>query len=238
VLDWRQSRVPKVAALISSLTPDLSKVLSLLAAALICAGLANGLARPERRLDWTGWAPPPAAAPATASATAPATPLPPPQPPAARTQVPAPAAAAPAPAAPRKAPAPPPPAPAPSRFAPSAGELIRELSSEAALEAFRLKLPFLDARRSSDYEDGHLPGAWSVPIWEAAAPARITEFEARANPSPQSPIVIYCAGGDCEDSRLLARKLVDLGYRNLFIYRDGFPDWVKQGRPQERGPRP
>jgi rhodanese-related sulfurtransferase len=77
-----------------------------------------------------------------------------------------------------------------------------------------------------------------VPIWEQDAPARITEFEARVNPSPQAPIVAYCSGGDCEDSRLLARKLVELGYRNLFIYRDGFPDWVQRGRPQTRGARP
>lgn len=207
--------------------------MALLAAALICAGLANGWARPDRKLDWTGWAPPPA--PLQPAAPAPA----PPQPPA------PPVAAAPAPPAPRKPPKPvaaavpaPPPAPADTPFAPSPGQLVRDLASEPALEAFRRKLPFLDARRSADFEAGHVPGAWSVPIWEAVAAARITEFEARANPSPQSPIVIYCAGGDCEDSRLLAKKLVGLGYRNLLIYRDGFPDWVKQGRPQERGARP
>ena len=208
--------------------------MTLLAAALICAGLANGLARPDRKLDWSGWAPPPAT-------PQPAAPAPtPPQPPAA-----APVPAAPAPPAPRKTPRPvaaalptPPPPSADAQFAPSSGELIRDLASEPALDAFRRKLPFLDARRSADFEAGHVPGAWSVPIWEAVAAARITEFEARANPSPQSPIVIYCAGGDCEDSRLLAKKLVGLGYRNLLIYRDGFPDWVKQGRPQEHGARP
>jgi rhodanese-related sulfurtransferase len=116
--------------------------------------------------------------------------------------------------------------------------VIRDIASEATWEAFRLKIPFLDARRSAEFQDGHVPGAWSVPIWEADAAARITEFEARANPAPLAPIAIYCSGGDCEDSRLLAKKLVDLGYRNLFIYRDGFPDWVKRGRPQERGARP
>jgi rhodanese-related sulfurtransferase len=116
--------------------------------------------------------------------------------------------------------------------------VIRDLSPDDAWAAFQLRIPFLDARRSEDYQDGHVADAWNVPIWEADAPARITEFEARTNPGPRAPIVIYCAGGDCEDSRLLARKLVDLGYRNLFIYRDGFPDWVKHGRPQQRGPHP
>jgi rhodanese-related sulfurtransferase len=68
--------------------------------------------------------------------------------------------------------------------------------------------------------------------------ARITEFEARARPALADPVVLYCSGGDCEDSRLLAGKLVALGYRNLLIYRDGFPDWAAQGRPQQQGARP
>jgi rhodanese-related sulfurtransferase len=125
-----------------------------------------------------------------------------------------------------------------ARFAPAPDAVIRDLSSEDAWAAYQLKAPFLDARRSSEYQEGHVAGAWSVPIWEADAAARITEFEARADPSPGTPIVVYCSGGDCEDSRLLAQRLVQLGYRNLFIYRDGFPDWARRGRPQAPGARP
>jgi rhodanese-related sulfurtransferase len=127
---------------------------------------------------------------------------------------------------------------APARFAPAPDAVIRDLSPQDAWEAFQLHIPFLDARRSADYQAGHVAGAWSVPIWEADADARITDFEARAKPAAKSPLVLYCAGGDCQDSRVLADKLVGLGYRNLFIYRDGFPDWARRGRPQQRGPRP
>jgi rhodanese-related sulfurtransferase len=208
---------------------DLMKALVLLAAAAVCAGLANAWARPDRKLGWTGWAPPPADLPAVHLTP----PLPPPP------AAPAPAPAAPAPAKAAAAPPAKPPASAPAaQFAPSPQEVIREISSAAAWDAFRLKIPFLDARRSDEFAAGHVPGAWSIPIWEADAPARITDFEARANPQPSAPIAIYCSGGDCADSRLLAKRLVDLGYRNLLIYRDGFPDWVRQGRPQEQGARP
>jgi rhodanese-related sulfurtransferase len=221
----------------SEIANDLLKALALLAAALVCAGLANGLVRRERKLDWTGWAPPPAALQPVAP--------PPPQPAPKRAAAPGPAPMAlpaPTPGPPAKAPKPPPANAATpgadAQFAPVPNAVIREISSSAAWDAFRLKIPFLDARRSEDFQAGHIAGAWSVPIWEASASSRIIEFEARANPAPQAPIGIYCSGGDCEDSRLLAKKLVDLGYRNLLIYRDGFPDWVKQGRPQERGARP
>jgi rhodanese-related sulfurtransferase len=230
LLNFPHSRAAKVVPLMRKAVSEPAKVLAILVAALVCAGVGNRFAGPHRKLDWTGWAPSQAVLPTA----------PPPAPPG-----PAPRAlAAPAPPPPAKAARTPglvkaPPAPAPATpFAPDPDQVIREISSDAALAAFRLKIPFLDARRSADYQAGHLPGAWSVPIWEADAAARITEFEARANPSPQSPIGIYCAGGDCADSKLLAEKLVRLGYRNLLIYRDGFPDWVKQGRPQEPGARP
>ena len=221
------------------------RALALLASAVFCAGLANRVARTDRKLAWTGWAPPPAAVPAAPPAAAP---LPVPAPAPAPAPPPAPVPAARAPRAPAAAPAVPPrPAPAQAqtqaptpaaRFAPAPDQVIRELSSEDAWAAYRQRVPFLDARRSAEYQDGHVAGAWSVPVWEADAAARITEFEARANPAPASPIVVYCSGGDCEDSRLLAQRLVQLGYRNLLIYRDGFPDWVQRGRPQAQGSRP
>ncbi|MDR3672351.1 MAG: rhodanese-like domain-containing protein [Holophaga sp.] len=211
--------------------PDLLKALTLLVAALVCAGLANVWARTDRKLDWMGWAPPAATPQTAAAAPAPPSPAPPPPTPAARATpaAPAPAVIEKAARAPRKPDA---------QFAPSPQEVIREISSPAAWDAFQLKIPFLDARRSEEFAAGHVPGAWSIPIWEANAAARITEFEARANPQSSAPIAIYCSGGDCADSKLLAKRLVDLGYRNLLIYRDGFPDWLQRGRPKEQGARP
>jgi rhodanese-related sulfurtransferase len=202
--------------------PSPLRIPALLAVALLCAALANGLAGPERRLTWTGWQAP-------MNAALPARPVAPAPEPAGAA---APARPAPRPAIPKSPPA------AANRFAPDPAAVIREIDSADALAAFQLKAPFLDARRSAEFAAGHVPGAWSVPVWEAAVDARITEFEARANPAPKAPIVIYCAGGGCVDSQLLARKLEALGYRNLLIYRDGFPDWQGQARPVVTGTRP
>ncbi len=232
---------------------DPFRALILLGAAVVCAGLGNSLARPDRRLAWAAGAPPPAATPGPALSPAVAPPVPAPAPapqaapapkaapvPRAVTPRPAPATQARAPepstsAAPAPAPA---DAPAPARFDPAPDAVIRDLSPQEAWAAFQQHIPFLDARRSADYLAGHVAGAWSVPIWEADADARITDFEARAKPAAKSPLVLYCAGGDCQDSRVLADKLVGLGYRNLFIYRDGFPDWARRNRPRQQGPHP
>jgi rhodanese-related sulfurtransferase len=247
------------------LAVDCSRALAFLAGAFLLAAGANGMAPADRKLAWGAWAPAPvgtapvpapsaaaassspsaaSSAPAEASpAPAPATASQPPTAAGHAPSAPAPASrpsqprqAAPAPAAtPGPAPAKP---PATDRFAPSPTEVIRNINSEDALAAWNLKIPFLDARRTQEFEDGHLPGAWSVPVWESGLEGRIIDFEARANPQPRAPIVLYCNGGDCQDSHLLARRLVELGYRNLLVYQDGFPDWAAKGRPVAKGAQP
>jgi rhodanese-related sulfurtransferase len=110
-----------------------------------------------------------------------------------------------------------------------------EIDSQAAWEAFRAGVPFLDARRSTDFAEGHVAGAWCAPVWESDLEDRLLSFKAARRPGPEDPIVLYCSGGDCRDSHLLAERLLGQGYARLRIYRDGFPDWVAQGRPVEKG---
>jgi len=196
----------------SRLAHHLTRALAFLAAAVLLGTVANHLAAPSRKLAWLGRAPAEPAAPPVA---------PPADPP-----------------APEPAPGPARPAPrAADPFQPSSTQAVREISSEVAWSAFGRRIPFLDARRTTDFEEGHVAGAWSAPVWESDCDRRITEFEARANPGMKDPVVIYCTGG-CEDSKLLAAKLQGLGYRNLLVYTDGFPDWTAKARPVAKGPRP
>jgi len=115
---------------------------------------------------------------------------------------------------------------------------VRDISGVEAQRAFRLKIPFLDARRSSDFLEGHVAGAWCLPVWESDLETRTTVFEATTRVSSKDPMVLYCSGGDCEDSHMLASKLMALGYRNLLIYRAGYPEWLQLGHPTEKGARP
>jgi rhodanese-related sulfurtransferase len=77
-----------------------------------------------------------------------------------------------------------------------------------------------------------------VPVWEADLEDRLIAFKAARRPGPDDPIVLYCSGGDCRDSHLLAEKLLAQGYFHLLIYRDGYPDWVAQGYPTAKGAQP
>jgi rhodanese-related sulfurtransferase len=90
---------------------------------------------------------------------------------------------------------------------------------------------FLDARRTSVYEQGHIAGARSFSVWESDIDDKVNAlFNERSSPEQQSqPIVVYCSGGACEDSHMLAEKLWGIQFNNVLVYKDGYPDWVKRG---------
>jgi rhodanese-related sulfurtransferase len=96
---------------------------------------------------------------------------------------------------------------------------------------------FLDARRTSVFEEGHIAGARPFPVWEADIDERVNAlFGERGEPADQNkPIVIYCSGGACEDSHMLAQKLWAIQFNNVYVYKDGFPDWQKRGGAVRKG---
>jgi rhodanese-related sulfurtransferase len=96
---------------------------------------------------------------------------------------------------------------------------------------------FLDARRTDVYAEGHIAGAALLPVWEDGLPAKIAAL-LHDKADPALPTVVYCAGGDCEDSRLLAQKLWMAGFRNLRVYSGGFPEWASRGWPVAKGAAP
>ena len=100
----------------------------------------------------------------------------------------------------------------------------------------RGNVPFLDARRSVVYRQGHIARARAFPVWEADIDERIKAL-ALEGLDTSAPIVVYCSGGDCKDFHMLAEKLHMVGFDNVLVYKDGFPDWQKRGLPVEEGRR-
>lgn len=124
------------------------------------------------------------------------------------------------------------------RFAPH-GQPYREVSGEDVVWLHaRPGALFLDARRTSAFQEGHLAGARSFPIWEDAVVTPRIEALAGEGRDGDAPVVVYCSGGNCEDSHMLCEKLFGLGFNNLLVYRDGWPDWQKRGGASRTGPEP
>ncbi|MBS1767279.1 MAG: rhodanese-like domain-containing protein [Acidobacteria bacterium] len=200
-----------------------------LLAALLCAWISNHFAGPTRRLAWIQEAPAPVVPAPAIAPMAPSAPMASP-----------PKSAVSEPAVRKIAKAETPawdPAALLTRFPPIQGQVYGEIGSDDARWLQAHGALFADARRSEVYAEGHIAGARSLPVWEDGLAAKIAAL-GKAAMGPDLPLVVYCAGGDCEDSKLLAQKLWVAGYRNLRVYTGGYPDWTAQSWPTAKGPEP
>jgi rhodanese-related sulfurtransferase len=213
---------------------------TLIVAATVCAMVANAFASKERKLvvvpSGGGGAPP--AGRRGAAATTPDVPVPAPVTPTTSTTT----TTAPVnrqPATTPKKPAPTPPQPE-KTFNPHPDKAYIEIHGDDVEALYKKGALFLDARRTSVYEQGHIPGARPYSVWESDIDEKVNKlFAERSDPREQNlPIVIYCSGGDCEDSHMLAQKLWGIQFNNVYVYKDGFPDWQKRGLPIHTGSAP
>jgi rhodanese-related sulfurtransferase len=225
-----------------NLRRHLIETATLVVVSVAVAFVSNALASKERKLKLPGDYPnatvvprpapagdPPAPVPAAAGEASPSM-KPPARPAVAASPVPQPSPAAP-----------------PANAAPAADLLARfpphpdvpwvEIGGDDAAFLQSRGVLFLDARRTKDYEQGHVRGARPFAVWESDIDDKVLSLLGEGRDANR-PVVLYCSGGDCEDSHLLGQKLFGAGFNNLLVYKDGFPDWVKRGGAVGRGDRP
>ena len=87
---------------------------------------------------------------------------------------------------------------------------------------------FVDVRTDADWEAGRIPGAVHLDLDRA-----LTEASLRAVARPDQAVVMYCNGTKCPRSSQAAAAAVGWGFRQVFYYRLGFPDWQAAGYPVE-----
>lgn len=128
--------------------------------------------------------------------------------------------------------------PKPARtFPPHPDKAWVEIDSESVRELYARGVPFIDARRTADYEMGHIRGARSMPVWESDLDDRLKAIYEEGL-DPEAPLVVYCSGGNCEDSHMLSQRLWGLGFNNVLVYKDGYPDWTANQGPTQTGSSP
>lgn len=191
-----------------SRAPFWVEAMGFLLASVAAAVIANAVAGPERKLKWIASRP----AAVTAARPTPAGP-----------QAPSPAVGIPTNG---------------KAFPPHPDKAWIEISGDDTAELHARKtVPFLDARRTSVYRDGHIAGARPFSVWEADIDDKVKAFFAEGT-DQSAPIVVYCSGGNCEDSHMLSDRLYQVGFDNVLVYKDGYPDWVSRGLPVTKGAEP
>jgi rhodanese-related sulfurtransferase len=112
---------------------------------------------------------------------------------------------------------------------PEATQLFRDPQYE--LES----IVFIDARDDRHYSEGHIPGAYQFDRYypEKHLPAVLPVC------LNATKIVVYCTGGDCEDSEFAALTLKDAGapLERIVVYAGGMTEWAANGLPVEIGER-
>lgn len=100
----------------------------------------------------------------------------------------------------------------------SVQELTRELASP--------KPPVLaEILGPPHYDKGHLPSALNLPL-EGFATSALQRL-----PDKGADIVVYCASASCQNSDIAGRKLRELGYQNVRVFRGGKAAWTEAGQP-------
>jgi len=73
-----------------------------------------------------------------------------------------------------------------------------------------------------EYEQGHIPGALSLPLNELG-------YLAKKELKKTDTIVVYCASYSCQASTKAAKKLLDLGYSKTLDFKGGKRCWRHAG---------
>jgi rhodanese-related sulfurtransferase len=104
----------------------------------------------------------------------------------------------------------------------------RLINIEDAVREYKDGTTFIDARRTKDYEAGHITGALPMSPYEADVEEKIGRFKENPETIAEAPIVAYCTNAnDCEDSKFLSQQLKAAGFPNVMVYTGGFWDWQK-----------
>lgn len=110
------------------------------------------------------------------------------------------------------------------------GREARQLFHESESDR---SIVFIDARDEEHYQAGHIPGAHEFDPYypEKYLPEVLPVCQAAEK------IVVYCNGGDCDDSQNAALLLKGIGIstQKLLIYGGGITEWTNSSLPVETG---
>lgn len=97
-----------------------------------------------------------------------------------------------------------------------------------AYTLFKRNVLFIDARDEADYLAGHIAKSVNIPF---------DDFDNHKSKlesiSKEKPVVIYCAGTECDLSILLGNLLFSQGYKQVYVFFGGWGDWVNANYPIE-----
>jgi rhodanese-related sulfurtransferase len=75
-----------------------------------------------------------------------------------------------------------------------------------------------------EYDIQHIPGSINIPLHDMDNSNLLPD-------NKHSTLIFYCMGGRCLYSRKASLKAIKLGYKNVFWFEGGIPDWYRFNYP-------
>ena len=97
----------------------------------------------------------------------------------------------------------------------------------------------VDTRIAEEYKDKHIPGALWLPYGEkslkdVAFDAHADNFPGLAKLDREQNIVFQCNGPECWKSYKASKAAIAAGYKHIYWFRGGMPEWEVAGERTER----
>lgn len=97
----------------------------------------------------------------------------------------------------------------------------------------------IDTRKAGEFSEATIKGAISVP-YDPEKSAKDVSFDASQDKFDMGKIadktkdyVVFCNSGTCWKSYKAAVAMAKAGYKNVYWYRNGVPDWKARKLPME-----
>lgn len=113
------------------------------------------------------------------------------------------------------------------------------ISAAEAKSLIEKGIPVYDVRVKEEYNSARVPGAISVPYVEGSAkevgfdPADDQFALNRLPKDKNAAFMMYCDGTICWKSYKSAVMAIQAGWKNVYWFRGGFPEWKQAGFPIE-----
>jgi rhodanese-related sulfurtransferase len=90
----------------------------------------------------------------------------------------------------------------------------------------------IDVRPDLHYRRGHVPGALSLPATRFQA--GYSKLKARLESDKAQLLVLYCGGGQCDESEQVRGRLRAMGFTRVAIVPEGWAGWQAARLPEEK----
>jgi rhodanese-related sulfurtransferase/ABC-type phosphate/phosphonate transport system substrate-binding protein len=124
-------------------------------------------------------------------------------------------------------------------FTPAQLPGVKRVRAAEVKELIAQNAVMVDVRSEKEYNEGHIPGAILVPygeksLKEIAFDPAVDHFAGADKLDRDKPVIFACNGAECWKSYKAAKAAVARGFKTVYWFRGGLPEWKAEGLPVDR----